>query len=77
MYVCIYIYRLLHSAGVVAAWCWSDFEEILHIQGKRRNLSKMVGGAKLHLELNPIPTRDTQRSQTYLVHIRIQRPHRD
>ena len=26
----------------------------------------MVGGAKLHLESNPIPTRDTWRAQTKL-----------
>ena len=34
----------------------------------------MVGGAKSHLESNPIPARDTQ---TNLVHTRTQRPHRD
>ena len=28
----------------------------------------MVGGVKLHLESNPIPTRDAQRAQTNLGH---------
>ena len=37
----------------------------------------MVGGAKSCLESNPIPTRDTQRAQTNLVHIRAQISHRD
>ena len=52
-------------------------EEIPHVQGQRRSPSKMVGGVKSHLESNPIPTRDTQRAQTNLVHTRTQRPHRD
>ena len=39
--------------------------------------SKMVGGVKLHLESNPIPARDAQRAQTYLVCTRTQRLHRD
>ena len=30
----------------------------------RRSPSKMVGGAKSHLESNPIPTRDARRAQT-------------
>ena len=30
----------------------------------------MLGGANSHLELNPIPARDTQRAQTNLVHTR-------
>ena len=44
--------------------CWipPKKKKISHIQGQRRSLSKMVGGAKLHLESNPIPTRDTQRA---------------
>ena len=37
----------------------------------------MVGVVKSHLESNPLPARDAQRSQTYLVHTRTQRPHRD
>ena len=36
--------------------------------------SKMLGGAKLHLETNPIPSRDVQRAQT---DPRTQRLHRD
>ena len=67
----------LHSAGVVAVPRWSNFEEIPHVQGQRRSPSKMVGGAKSHLELNPIAARDAQRAQTNLVHTRTQRPHRD
>ena len=51
------------GAGVVAAWRWSDFEEIPHVQGQRRRPRKMVGGVKSHLESNPIPARDAQRSQ--------------
>ena len=38
---------------------------------------KMVGGAKSHLESNPMSARDTQRPQTYLVYTMTQRPHRD
>ena len=52
----------------VAALCWSSHEEIPHTQWQRRNPSKMVGGANLHLESNPTPARDAQRAQTYLVH---------
>ena len=36
----------------------------------------MVGGANLHLESNPFPTRDTQRDKTNLVCTRTQGPHR-
>ena len=50
------------GVGVAAPWCWSDFEEIPHVQRQRRRLSMMVGGAKLHLESNPIATRDAQRA---------------
>ena len=35
-------YCLLLGTGVAAAWCWSDCEEIPHIQGER-SPSKMVG----------------------------------
>ena len=65
------------GAGAAAACHWSGWEEIPHIQGQRRNPSKTVGGENLHLESNPIPTRDTQRAQTNLVCTRTQRPHRD
>ena len=61
------------GAGAAAAQCWSDCEVILHAQEQRRSPSKMVGGAKSGLESNPIPTRDTQRVQTNLVHTRTQR----
>ena len=60
-----------------AAQLWSNFGEIPHVQGQRIRPSKMVGGAKSHLESNPIPATDTQRAQTNLVHTRPQRPHRD
>ena len=66
----------MSSAGAVAVWHWNIYEEILHVQGQR-SPSKMVGGVKLHLESNPIPARDAQRTQTYLVCTRTQRPHRD
>ena len=65
------------GAGAAAVQCWRDFEEISLFQEQRRSLSKMIGGAKLHLESNPIPARDAQRAQANLVHTRTQRPHRD
>ena len=37
----------------------------------------MVGGAKLHLETDLIPSREAQRTQTNLLHTRIQGPQRD
>ena len=51
-------------------------KKIPHIQGQR-SPSKTVGGAKTHLESNPIPARDTWRAQTNLVRTKTQRPHRD
>ena len=42
----------------------SHQKSIPHVQGQRRSHSKMVGGAKLHLESNPIPARDFWRAQT-------------
>ena len=42
---------------------------------KGENPSKIVGGAKLHLESNPIPTRDARGLKQNIVHSR--RPHRD
>ena len=57
--------------------CWIPPEEDTHIEGQRRNPSKMVGGTKSRLESNPIRTRDTQRAQTNLVHTRTQGSHRD
>ena len=41
----------------------SHQKKISHIRGQRSH-SKMVGGAKSHLESNPIPVRDAQRVQT-------------
>ena len=35
-----------------------------HVQQQRISPSKVEGGEKSHLESNPIPTRDTRRSQT-------------
>ena len=66
-------------SGAVAAAvrCWSNFEEIPHVQGQRRSPRKMVGGVKSCLESNHIPARDAQRVQTCLVCTRTQRPHRD
>ena len=60
------------GTGTVAAWCWSDFEEIPHVQGQGE---ATAGGAKSRLESNPTPARDTQVSNT--VHTRAQRPPRD
>ena len=65
------------GTGAVAAPCWGNFEDIPHVQGQRGSTSKMVGGAKLHLESNPTPIRDVQRAQINLVCTRTQRPHRD
>ena len=48
----------------VTVWHWRDFVEIPHIQGQRRSPSKTVGGAKSHLESNPIPAADAQGAQT-------------
>ena len=42
----------------------SHQKNISHIQGQRRGTNKTAGGAKLCLESNPIPTRDTWRAQT-------------
>ena len=39
-------------------------KKIPHVQQQRRSPSKMVGGAKSHLESNPIPSRDTRRAPT-------------
>ena len=44
----------------------SHQKKISHIQGQRRDPSKMVGWAKSHLESNLIPTRDAWRAQTKL-----------
>ena len=53
----------------------SHQKKIPHVQGQRRSPSKIVGRAKIHLESNPIPTRDAQRAQTKPC-VR-GRPHRD
>ena len=52
-------------------------KKIRHVQGQRRSPRKMVEGGKLHLESNPIPSRDAQSAQTNLVCTRTQRCHRD
>ena len=52
-------------------------KKIPHVQEQRRIPRKTVGGVKLCLESNIIPTRDIQRAQTKLVCTRTQRPHRD
>ena len=51
--------------------------EIPHVQGQRGSPSKTVGGAKPLLESNPIPARDAQGAQTYLVWTVTLRAHRD
>ena len=62
--------------------CWqknveSHQKEIPHVQRQKRSPSMMVGGVKLHLESNPIPTRDTWKAETNLVCTRTQKPHRN
>ena len=52
--------------------CWIPPKKIPHVQRQRRSPSKTVGGAKLHLESNPIPTRDAWRAQTKPVCTRTQ-----
>ena len=42
----------------------SHQKKIPHIRGQRRSPSKTVGGAKSHLESNPISARDTQKAPT-------------
>ena len=44
--------------------CLIPPEKIPHVQGQRKSPNKMVGGAKLHLESNPILTRDARKAQT-------------
>ena len=65
----IFPFLLCLSAALPGSWSrsGSDCEEIPHVQDQRRNPSKMVGGAKSHLESNPIPARKAQRPQTNLV----------
>ena len=41
----------------------SHEKKIPYVQGQMRRPSKMVGGVKLHLESNSIPTRDAWRAQ--------------
>ena len=55
----------------------SHQKKIPHIQGQRRSPRKMVGGANLHLELNPLCTRDAQRTQTNLVSTSTKIPQKD
>ena len=43
--------------------CWIPPKKIPQVQGQRRSLSKMLGGAKSLLESNLIPARDAQRTQ--------------
>ena len=57
--------------------CWIPPKHNTHIQRQRRSPRKMVGGVKLCLESNSLPTRDAQRIQTNLMCTRTQRPHRD
>ena len=44
-----------------------------HVQGQRKSPNKMAEGAKSHLELNPLPTRDASNC----MRTRTQRSHRD
>ena len=60
----------------MAALHWSSREEIPYVQGQRRSPSKMVGGANLHLGLDPIPARDAQRPWAGLVCTGTRGPHR-
>ena len=44
--------------------CWIPPKKIPHVQRQRKSPKKTVGGAKSHLESNPIPARDAWRAQT-------------
>ena len=48
----------------LAGKCWIPPKKIPHVQGQRRSPNKMVGGAKLRLESNPILTGDAWMTQT-------------
>ena len=50
---------------------------IPHIQGQMPHPNKLVGGTELHLESNPISTRDALRAQTNFVCTKSPRPHRE
>ena len=68
-------YALIFSCenSNITTCCWTTVarrmldptrKKIPHVQGQRRSPSKIVGRAIIHLESNPIPTRDAQRAQT-------------
>ena len=44
-------HQQLCGTGVVAAWCWTNFEETPHIQGQRRSPSKMLGRGKISFRI--------------------------
>ena len=50
---------------------------IPRIQGQMPCPNKLVGGTELHLESNPISTRDALRAQANFVCTKSQRPHRE
>ena len=52
--------------------CWNPPKKILHIQGQRSSLTKMVGGAQLCLKSNLIPARDVAGHKQKLVCCRTQ-----
>ena len=60
---------------------WLDLEHLREDtwcpRAEKSQQDGMIGGAKLHLESNPISTRDAQRVQTKLVCTSTQRLHRD
>ena len=63
------------GAGAAAAWLWSNFEEISHIQKQRPR--KMVGEVKLCLESNPVPARTFKGLKQTLFAPGPRDPHRD
>ena len=52
--------------GIFRQECWSDFEEIPHVQGQKRRPRKTVREVKLHLESNYICQRCSEDSNTVL-----------
>ena len=51
---------LLDNHRTGECWIPPKKKNILHIQGQIRRPNKTAGGEKLHLDSNPMPTRDSQ-----------------
>ena len=57
--------KLQHAAEQsLTGECWIPPEKDIPHPGVKEKPQQVIRGAKLHLESNPIPTRDAQRAQT-------------